>query len=67
MMTMRDYMTPTCGAPQRQRAPTRNVEKLNVAQRVTPLVEVLNPHRRRRLWGRYPASVAWASSWTLPS
>ena len=25
------------------------VEKLNVAQRATPLVEVLNPHRRRRL------------------
>ena len=24
MMTMSDYMTPTCGAPQRQRAPTRN-------------------------------------------
>ena len=30
------------------------VEKLNVAQRATPLVEVLNPHRRRRLWRRYP-------------
>ncbi len=31
--------------------------KLNVAQRATPLVKVLNPKRHGRLWRRYPQRV----------